>query len=65
MDAMTQYGAEEPEKLVESEEQEQRDNLELQVSGDHKLREDDLDEAEETAETKGELSREDVYDISG
>ncbi len=27
------------------------------------LREDDLDEAKETAETKGELSREDVHDI--
>jgi hypothetical protein len=64
LDAMTQYGVEEPrEAFVESEdEQEQRDNLEL-LQAVTMLREDDLDEAKETAETKGELSREDVHDI--
>ena len=64
LDAMTQYGVEEPkEAFVESEdEQEQRDNLEL-LQAVTMLTEDDMDEAKETAETKGELSREDVYDI--
>lgn len=64
LDAMTQYGVEEPrEAIVESEdEQEQRDNLEL-LQAVTMLTEDDMDEAKETAETKGELSREDVHDI--
>lgn len=64
LDAMTQYGVEEPkEAFVESEdEQEQRDNLEL-LQAVTMLTEDDMDEAKETAETKGELSREDVHDI--
>lgn len=64
LDAMTQYGVEEPkEAFVESEdEQEQRDNLEL-LQAVTMLTEDSLDEAKETAETKGELSREDVHDI--
>lgn len=64
LDAMTQYGIEEPrEAFVESEdEQEQRDNLEL-LQAVTMLTEDDMDEAKETAETKGELSREDVHDI--
>lgn len=64
LDAMTKYGVEEPkEAFVESEdEQEQRDNLEL-LQAVTMLTEDDLDEAKETAETKGELSREDVHDI--
>lgn len=64
LDAMTKYGVEEPkEAFVESEdEQEQRDNLEL-LQAVTMLTEDDMDEAKETAETKGELSREDVHDI--
>lgn len=64
LDAMTKYGIQEPrEAFVESEdEQEQRDNLEL-LQAVTMLTEDDMDEAKETAETKGELSREDVHDI--
>lgn len=64
LDKMTQYGVEEPkEAFVESEdEQEQRDNLEL-LQAVTMLTEDDMDEAKETAETKGELSREDVHAI--
>lgn len=64
LDAMTKYGVEEPrEAFVESEdEQEQRDNLEV-LQAVTMLTEDDMDEAKETAETKGELSREDVHDI--
>lgn len=64
LDAMTKYGVKEPkEAFVESEdEQEQRDNLEL-LQAVTMLTEDDMDEAKETAETKGELSREDVHDI--
>lgn len=64
LDAMTQYGVEEPkDAFVESEdEQEQRDNLEL-LQAVTMLTEDDMDGAKETAETKGELSREDVHDI--
>lgn len=64
IDKMTQYGVEEPrEAFVESEdEQEQWDNLEL-LQAVTMLTEDDMDEAKETAEAKGELSREDVHDI--
>lgn len=64
LDAMTQYGVEEPkEAFVESEdEREQRDNLEL-LQAVTMLTEDDMDEAKETAETKGELSREDVHEV--
>lgn len=64
LDAMTKYGVEEPrEAVVESEdEQEQRDNLEL-LQAVTMLTEDDMDEAKETAETKGELTRDDVHDI--
>lgn len=64
LDAMTKYGVEEPkEAFVESEdEQEQRDNLEL-LQAVTMLTEDDMDEAKETAETKGELSREDVHEV--
>ncbi len=42
LDAMTQYGVEEPERsFVESEdEQEQQDNLEVIASGDHVARTD-------------------------
>ncbi len=60
---MTQYVEEPREAFVESEdEQEQRDNLEL-AAPVTMLREDDLDEAKGD-QTKGELSREDVHDIS-
>lgn len=64
LDAMTQYGVEEPkEAFVESEdEQAQRDNLEL-LQAVTMLTEDDMDEAKETAETKGELTREDVHEV--
>lgn len=64
LDAMTKYGVEEPkEAFVESEdEQEQRDNLEL-LQAVTMLTEDDMDGAKETAETKGELTRDDVHDI--
>lgn len=64
LDAMTKYGVEEPkEAFVESEdEREQRDNLEL-LQAVTMLTEDDMDGAKETAETKGELTREDVHDI--
>ena len=64
LDAMTKYGVEEPkEAFVESEdEQEQRDNLEL-LQAVTMLTEDDMDEAKETAEVKGELNREDVHEI--
>lgn len=64
LDKVTQYGIKEPiEVIIESEdEQEQRDNMEL-LQAVTMLTEDDMDEAKETAETKGELSREDVHDI--
>lgn len=64
LDKVTQYGIKEPiEAIIESEdEQEQRDNLEL-LQAVTMLTEDDMDEAKETAEAKGELSREDVHDI--
>ena len=64
LDAMTKYGVEEPkEAFVESEdEQEQRDNLEL-LQAVTMLTEDDMDEAKETAEAKGELTREDVHEV--
>lgn len=64
LDKVTQYGIKEPiEAIIESEdEQEQRDNMEL-LQAVTMLTEDDMDEAKETAETKGELSREDVHDI--
>ena len=64
LDAMTKYGVEEPkEAFVESEdEQEQRDNLEL-LQAVTMLTEDDMDEAKETAEAKGVLSREDVHEV--
>lgn len=64
LDKVTQYGIKEPiEAIIESEdEQEQRDNMEL-LQAVTMLTEDDMDEAKETAETKGELTREDVHDI--
>ena len=64
LDAMTKYGVEEPkEAFVKSEdEREQRDNLEL-LQAVTMLTEDDMDEAKETAEAKGELTREDVHEV--
>lgn len=64
LDKVTQYGIKEPiEAIIESEdEQEQRDNMEV-LQAVTMLTEDDMDDAKETAETKGELTREDVHDI--
>lgn len=64
IDAMTQYGVTEPVKaVVESEDDKaQRQGMDL-LQAMAMLQEDNLDEAKETAETKGELSREDVHDI--
>ena len=64
LDKVTQYGIKEPVKMVtESEdEREQRNGMDL-LTAMTMLTEDSLDEAKETAETKGELSREDVHDI--
>ena len=64
IDKMTQYGIAEPRQMVtESEEEaEQRHGLDL-LTAMTMLTEDDMDEAKETAEAKGELSREDVHDI--
>lgn len=64
IDKMTQYGIAEPRQMVtESEEEaEQRHGLDL-LTAMTMLTEDNMDEAKETAETKGELSREDVHDI--
>ena len=64
IDAMTQYGVTEPVKaVVESEdEQEQRDNMEL-LQAVAMLTEDDMDDAKDKADDKGELTREDVHEI--
>lgn len=64
IDKMTQYGIAEPRQMVtESEEEaEQRHGLDL-LTAMTMLTEDNMDEAKETAEAKGELSREDVHDI--
>lgn len=64
LDKVTQYGIEEPVQMVtESEdEREQRQGMDV-LQAMAMLQEDDLDEAKETAETKGELTREDVHDI--
>ncbi len=60
---MTQYRVGEPREAVESEdEQEQQDNLELLQAVT--IWEDDLDEAKETAETKGKLSRERAWHLT-
>ncbi len=60
---MTQYGVEEPrEVFVEPDRARATDNLEL-LQAVTMLREDDWTNFRETAETKGELSREDVHDI--
>lgn len=64
LDKVTQYGIEEPVQMVtESEdEREQRQGMDV-LQAMAMLQEDDLDEAKETAETKGELTRDDVHDI--
>lgn len=64
LDAMTQYGVEEPrEAVVESDEDaEQRQGMEV-LQAMTMLTAEDLDEAKETAETKGELTREDVHEL--
>lgn len=64
LDKVTQYGIKEPVQMVtESEdEREQRHGMDL-LQATAMLQEDDLDNGKETAETKGELSREDVHDI--
>ena len=64
IDAMTQYGIAEPVKaVVESDEDaEQRQGMEV-LQAMTMLTAEDLDEAKETAETKGELTRDDVHDI--
>lgn len=64
LDKVTQYGIKEPVQMVtESEdEREQRQGMDL-LTAMTMLTEDSLDEAKETAEAKGELSREDVHDI--
>lgn len=64
LDKMTQYGVEEPrEAVVESEDDKaQRQGMNL-LQAMAMLQEDDLDNAKDKAETKGELSREDVHDI--
>lgn len=64
LDKMTQYGIKEPVQMVtESEDaREQRQGMDV-LQAMAMLQEDDLDEAKETAETKGELTREDVHDI--
>ncbi len=60
---MTQYGVEEPREALSSlDEQEQRDKSQSYCSM-APCCETTWDEAKETAETKGELSREDVHDI--
>lgn len=64
LDKMTQYGIAEPRQMVtESEdEREQRQGMDL-LTAMTMLTEDSLDEAKETSETKGELTRDDVHDI--
>lgn len=64
LDAMTQYGVTEPVKaVVESEEDaEQRQGMAV-LQAMTMLTAEDLDEAKETAETKGELTREDVHEV--
>lgn len=64
LDAMTQYGVTEPVKaVVESDEDaEQRQGMAV-LQAMTMLTAEDLDEAKETAETKGELTREDVHEV--
>lgn len=64
LDAMTQYGIAEPVKaVVESDEDaEQRQGMEV-LQAMTMLTAEDLDDAKETADTKGELTREDVHEL--
>lgn len=64
LDAMTQYGITEPVKaVVESDEDaEQRQGMEV-LQAMTMLTAEDMDEVKETAETKGELTREDVHEV--
>lgn len=64
IDKVTQYGIKEPiEAIVESEdEQEQKQDLDF-LRAVTMLTEDDMDEAKDKAETKGELTQDDVHDI--
>lgn len=64
IDKMTQYGIAEPRQMVtESEEEaEQRQGMAV-LQAMTMLTAEDLDEAKETAETKGELTREDVHEV--
>ena len=64
LDKVTQYGIKEPVQMVtESEDKrEQRQGMDL-LTAMTMLTEDSLDEAKETAEAKGELTRDDVHDI--
>ncbi len=63
LDAMTQYGLRSQEKLLSSlEDDKQRGQPRVIASGDHVAR-GRLGRSQVTAETKGELSREDVHDI--
>lgn len=64
LDAMTQYGITEPVKaVVESDEDaEQRQGMEV-LQAMTMLTAEDMDEAKETAEAKGELTREDVHEL--
>lgn len=64
LDAMTQYGITEPVKtVVESDEDaEQRHNMEL-LEAMTMLTAEDLDDAKDKAEDKGELTRDDVHGI--
>ena len=64
LDAVTQYGITEPVKaVVESDEDaEQRHNMEL-LEAMTMLTAEDLDDAKDKADDKGELTREDVHEI--
>ena len=64
LDAMTQYGVKEPSQtLTEStDEREQRHNMEL-LEAMTMLTAEDLDDAKDKADDKGELTREDVHEI--
>lgn len=64
LDAMTQYGVKEPaQTLMESEEEaKQRHNMEL-LEAMTMLTAEDLDDAKDKADDKGELTREDVHEL--
>lgn len=64
LDAMTQYGVKEPVQTVteSTDEREQQHNMEL-LEAMTMLTAEDLDDAKDKADDKGELTREDVHDI--